>query len=103
MPKTLAMIWEHYRTQSGGDRNFVELLTLYQQHGADAVEMACELALSHKTIQLSAILAFQYDLTEPARTQEMAVDMASHLQPQLPPAANCHRYNQLMTSYRKTV
>lgn len=103
MPKPLAMIWEHYRTQSGGDRDFVELLTLYQEHGAEAIEMACELALSHKTIQLSAILALLYDLTEPARAQEMAVDAASHLQLQLPPAANCHRYNQLMTSYRETV
>ena len=103
MPKPLAMIWEHYRTQSGGDRDFVELLTLYQQHGADAVEMACELALSHKTMQLSAILVFLYDLIEPARAQEMAVDMASHLQLQLPPAANCHRYNQLMTSHRETL
>lgn len=103
MPKPLAMIWDHYRMQSGGDRDFVELLTLYHEHGADAVEMACELALSHKTMQLSAILSFLYDLIEPARASEMELDQSSHIKLQIPPAANCNRYNQLMTSHRETL
>lgn len=41
------MIWEHYRQQPGGDRDFIELLTLTKQHGQDAIEMACELAVEY--------------------------------------------------------
>ena len=89
------MIWQHYRRQPGGDRDFVELLTLYHQHGHDAVLMACELAVEYGTLQLSAIIALLHDLTEPACLKEMATEAVSYPQLQRPPEANCHRYDQL--------
>lgn len=95
VPKPLAMIWEHYRKQPGGDRDFVELLTLYQRHGHEAVAMACELAVEYKTMQLAAVIALLHDLTEPAPEKEMAVEAVSYPQLQLPPEANCDRYDQL--------
>lgn len=98
IPKPLAMIWEHYRKQSGGDRDFVELLTLYQRHGHEAVEMACQLAIEYKTLQLSAIIALLHDLTEPSCPKEMAAETVSYPQLQLPLEANCHRYDQLLPS-----
>ena len=94
-PKPLAMIWEHYKKQQGGDRDFVELLTLYHQHGHEAVAMACELAAEYNTLQLSVIIALLHDLIGPVEQKEMAIEEASHLQLQLPPQANCHRYDQL--------
>ena len=97
-PKPLAMIWAHYRKQKGGDRDFVELLTLYHEHGHEAVEMACELAVEHKTLQLSAIIALLHDLTEVNHPKEMAVGTNSYPQLQLPPKADCSRYDQLTTS-----
>ncbi|MEM1346389.1 MAG: IS21 family transposase [Pseudomonadota bacterium] len=99
-PKPLAMIWEHYRRQPGGDRDFVELLTLYQEHGQEAVAMACELALEYKTLQLSAIIALLHDLTEPVAHREMAVEAVSYPQLQRPPEANCQRYDQLLGAQR---
>lgn len=95
-PKALTVIWDHYRKQAGGDRDFVELLTLYQKHGAEAVEMACQLAMEYKTLQLPAIIALLHDLTEQACPKEMAAEVNSYPQLQLPPEANCHRYDQLI-------
>ena len=95
MPKALEMIWKHYRKQSGGDRDFVELLTLYQRHGHEAVEMACQLAVEYKTVQLSAIIAILHDLTDETRVNEMVIEDVSYPQLQSPPQANCQRYDQL--------
>ncbi len=94
------MIWDHYCQQSGGDRDFVELLTLYQRHGHEAVAMACELAVEYKTMQLSAIIALLHDLTEPARPKELAAEAAPYPELQWPPEANCQRYDQLMALTR---
>lgn len=101
-PKALALIWDHYRSQTGGDRDFVELLTLFHKHGQEAVEMACELAVEHKTMQLSAIIVLLHDLTEPALQKEMAIEAESYPRLQTPPQANCHRYDQLLGLQRQT-
>ena len=98
MPAALKMIWEQYRDQPGGDRDFIELLTLSQKHGQDAVGMACELAVEYGTMQLSAIIALLHDLTEPESAKELAVEAVSYPQLQLPPEANCHRYDQLLST-----
>ncbi len=98
MPKGLRMIWEHYHKQKGGDRDFIELLTLYREHGPDAVEMACELAVEYGTLQLSAIIALLHDLTDPESAEEMADEAVSYPQLHLPPEANCHRYDQLLST-----
>ena len=96
IPKPLAMIWEHYRKQPGGDRDFIELLMLYQQYGQDAVEMACELAVEYGTMQLAAIIALLHDLTEPDAVREVTAEEVSYPHLQLPPEANCHRYDELL-------
>ena len=44
LPRPLQVIRDHYRNQPEGDQDFIELLMLYQKHGQEAVEMACELA-----------------------------------------------------------
>ena len=57
--------------------------------------MACQLAVEYKTVQLSAIIAILYDLTDETRVNEMVIEEISHPQLQSPPQANCQRYNQL--------
>ena len=98
LPAPLAMIREHYQKQCGGERDFVELLTLYQTHGHDVVEMACALAAEYKTFQLPVIISLIHDLTEDTRPAAMATGVNSYPQLRLPPEANCARYDQLMTS-----
>ena len=58
--------------------------------------MACELAVEYGTMQLSAIITVLHDLTEPENTKELAVEAVSYPQLQLPPEANCQRYDQLL-------
>lgn len=98
MPGALKMIWDQYRGQPGGDRDFIELLMLYQQHGQDAVEMACGLAVEYGTMQLSAIIVLLHDLTEPDSVKEMTAEEVSYPRLQLPPEVNCHRYDQLLST-----
>jgi hypothetical protein len=40
----------------GGDRQFVEILCAAQQHGLEAVAVACELALEQHTPSAAAVL-----------------------------------------------
>ncbi len=70
--------------------------------GQEAVEMACELAMEHKTLQLSAIIPLLYDLVEPARNAGMAIGENSYPHLQLPPKVDCSRYDQLTMSSRET-
>ena len=97
LPRPLQMIRAHYSQQPQGERDFVELLMLYQEHGDEAVEMACELAVEYKTFQLSAIIALLHGLVKPARMERTA-EAVSYPHLQLPPQANCLRYDQLLTS-----
>jgi len=90
------MVRKHYQKQRGGERDFVELLTLYQRYGHDVVEMACELAADYKTLQLPAIISQIHSLTEETGPSDMATEANSYPQLRLPPEANCHRYDQLL-------
>lgn len=97
MPGALRMIWDQYRRQSGGDRDFIELLMLIQKHGQDTVEMACELALEHGSTQLSAIIILIHDLTEPEKVRELSHEELPCPALHLPPRADCQRYDQLLS------
>ena len=47
-------------------------------------------------MQLAAIIALLHDLTEPDAVREMTAEEVSYPRLQLPPEANCHRYDQLL-------
>ena len=83
----------HFMKDKGGDREFVDLLLLAQEHGIEVVEMACELAVEHKTLRLPAIINLINQLVEPVFTP---LD-PSQSYPQLTvrPEANCKRYETL--------
>ena len=55
LPKPITKIRKIYLQQHRGDRDFVKLLQLIQEHDVDTISMACELALESKTTQLSAV------------------------------------------------
>lgn len=96
LPKPILKIKKIYLQQHRGDRDFVQLLQLIQEHDVDTISMACELALEAKTTQLSAVINQIYRLTEsepPAR-----LEVAQYPSLQTPPIADCLRYNQLLTS-----
>ncbi|SFO84255.1 hypothetical protein SAMN04488056_1142 [Cohaesibacter marisflavi] len=93
LPQAMHWIREHYMAGKGGDREFVDLLLLAQDHGIEAVEMACELAVEQNTLRLPAIINLINHLAEPVITP--LSEAYAYPQLALPPEADCKRYETL--------
>jgi len=91
--KTYALIKGRYLTTKGGDRDFVELLILVQEHGIEIVEMACELAVEQNTLRLAAIINLINQFIE--HCIEQSPKTVCYPQLQIVPLADCKRYEQL--------
>ncbi len=93
LPDAMHRIRDHYMKGKGGDRDFVDLLLLAQDHGIEVVEMACELAVEQDTLRLSAIINLINQLVEPI----IARPDQGYNYPQLTlrPEADCKRYEML--------
>lgn len=93
LPQSMMRIRACYMDSRGGDRDFVDLLMLVQEHGIDVVEMACERAVEQKTLRLPAIINLINQIVEPV------IDPLprTHRYPQLQvmPEADCKRYEAL--------
>ncbi|MEV8469039.1 hypothetical protein AB0T83_20130 [Fluviibacterium sp. DFM31] len=74
----------------GGDREFVDLLLLAQDHGIEVVETACDPAVEQDTLRLAAILNLISQSVEPVITPFS--DAHSYPQLTLRPEADCKRY-----------
>jgi hypothetical protein len=85
----------------GGDREFVDLLLLAQEHGIETVGMACELAVEQNTLRLPAIINLINQLVEPV----IAPLSQGYNYPQLTmrPEADCKRYETLCALQEGTV
>lgn len=94
LPRAVVTIKKQYMQRKQGDRDFVEILLLIQTEGLDTVDMACELAIENKTTHLSAIINQIHRLTD----VEIKPLQYNQYYPklQVPPQANCERYNQLI-------
>jgi len=96
LPAAMNKIKDLYMDSKGGDRDFVELLMQAQQHGIEAVAMACDLAVDQKTMRLSTIINLINQLVEPV----IEPLPHTHCYPQLQmiPQADCKRYELLYTT-----
>ena len=93
LSKAMLFIKDHYLSTRGGDRDFVDLLMLVQDHNIEIVEMACELAVEQKTLRLAAIINLINQLVEPSI--EQLPQSVCYPQLQIVPLADCKRYEQL--------
>lgn len=93
LPAAINKIKARYMDTKGGDRDFVELLMLVQEHGIEAVEMACDLAVEQNTLRLPAIINLVNQLVEPVI--EPLPQTHAYPQLQVTPQADCKRYEQL--------
>ncbi len=93
LPSSMLKIKDHYMAQRGGDREFVNLLMLMQEHGIDLVERACDQAVKQGTLRLSAIINRINFLLDPKIKPLVNTDAYSKLT--RPPEANCKRYEAL--------
>jgi hypothetical protein len=96
LPEAMHQIREHYMADKGGDREFVDLLLLAQDHGIEVVEMACELAVAQNTLRLPAIINLINQLVEPVITP--LSDTYIYPQLTLRPEADCKRYEILCSA-----
>ena len=93
LPAAMHKIKHHYMAGKGGDREFVDLLLLAQDHGINMAEMACELAVEQNILRLPAIINLINQLVEPVITPLAE----AYVYPTLlaPPQADCKRYETL--------
>ncbi len=96
LPEAMHQIREHYMAGKGGDREFVDLLLLAQDHGIEVVETACELAVEQNTLRLPAITNLINQLVEPIITP--LNEGYSYPQLTLRPEADCKRYETLCSA-----
>ena len=93
LPEAMIRIKTCYIKTRGGDRDFVDLLMLAQEHGIETVTLACQLAVEQKTYRLPAIINLINQLVEPV------IDPLprTHCYPRLHamPKADCKRYEIL--------
>jgi transposase len=94
LPRAMQCIQTRYLKRPGGDREFVELLLMAQQHNLDTINKACELALTEGTGQLATIVNIVHRLTEQQRPA--ALNVVNYPRIDTLPKANCQRYNSLM-------
>ena len=80
MPRSMERIRGRYLKRPGGDRDFVELLLLAQQHDLQTINRACETALRHGTGQLSTITNLVHRLSE-QQPPDTLVQESAHAEP----------------------
>ena len=96
LPNAILAVKQHCLKRKGGDRDFVELLLQIQTHGLELVTVACELSLEQRITQLAPIINQINRLAEP--NAEPSPNTDTYPKIEVLPEANCHRYEQLLTS-----
>ena len=95
LPSALQQLKDIYLQQSGGDRDFVQLLLLIEQYDMETVVCACELAIDSKAYQLAVIINIINEFNDSNVTTSLSSSDYPYLKH--PPLANCKRYEQLVT------
>ncbi len=94
LPPGILKVKEQLLKRTGGDRECVGILTALLEHGVEAVEVACELALSEHTVSKTVILNILNRLRQEKRPETIETPLSLTLNTE--PVANCQHYNQLL-------
>jgi transposase len=96
LPEALSSVRTVLEGRSGGDREFVGILSVVSRYGLDAVATACKQAISDKTVSSDVILSIL------SRTHDEPQPEPVKLSAQLPvikliPVVDCSRYDRLLS------
>ena len=96
LPKSILKVKDILMSKNGGDRQAVEVLLALRDYGVEAVEVACDLAISSNVINSQHIINSITRL----KCEENApiLDVADSLKLTNPPIADCNNYDQLLGS-----
>lgn len=95
LPEAMSEVRTALEGRSGGDRQFVSILSVVSRYGLETVAGACSQALADKTVSSDVILNIL------SRTHDEPKPEPAKLSEQLPllkqiPMVNCYRYDSLM-------
>jgi hypothetical protein len=95
LPEAMSEVRTALEGRSGGDRQFVSILSVVSRYGLEPVAVACSQALADKTVSSDVILSIL------SRTHDEPQPEPAKLSEQLPllkliPMVNCYRYDSLM-------
>jgi len=93
LPAAIVAVKDTLLARPKGDREFVEVLLAMREHGSEVVEVACELALAHRTISAPVVLNHVHRLLCPPSPPPVSIPEQLHLK--CDPLADCERYDQL--------
>jgi transposase len=96
LPEAVSEVRAVLEGRSGGDRQFVGILSVVSRYGLEAVAVACTQALSDKTVSSDVILSIL------SRTHDEPQPEPVELSAQLPliklvPVVDCYRYDRLLS------
>ena len=96
LPEALSSVRTILEGRSGGDREFVGILSVVSRYGLEAVATACKQAISDKTVGSDVILSIL------SRTHDEPQPEPVKLSAQLPvikliPVVDCSRYDRLLS------
>jgi transposase len=94
LPPSIVQVRDRILKQPKGDSAFVELLLLARDAGLDALDMACELALTSGTITAPIVLNELRRLIAPSKPITLS-NLPDGIALRQEPAANCDRYDHL--------
>ena len=96
LPEAMSEVRTVLEGRSGGDRQFVGILTVVSRYGLEAVAAACTQALSDKTVSSDVILSIlsrKHDEPQPE-----PVELSAQLPLiKLVPVVDCYRYDRLLS------
>ncbi len=95
LPESMSEVRTILEGRSGGDRQFVSILSVVKRYGLDPVAIACTQALLDKTVSSDVILNIL------SRTHDEPLPEPVKLSEQLPllkliPVVDCYRYDRLL-------
>lgn len=94
LPSSIKQVRRRLEKQTGGDRQFVNILIQAQQHGIEVIDNACKDALKNKTVQGEVVLNTIARLLDPSPVNAVTVPLS--LKIKLEPTTDCSRYDCLL-------
>lgn len=94
LPKPIQAVKDKLLNRKGGDRECADILMAMVEYGVEAVSVACDLALSDKTVNRDHVINILNRLQETPTPE--AIDLSESLTLKHEPIANCQQYNQLL-------
>ena len=98
LPSPVRAVWESLRRYPDWDRQMARILSAIPVYGAEAVSVACEMAIEEKAVSQNVVLNYLTRLTEEPEGKPMPVSKVLKLKEE--PRSDCSVYDSLLENAR---